>query len=428
MVRFNRRTLAQRLPFYYGWVILTTAGTSMFVRNAAASLTLAVFVYPISQEMGWSRGLIAGAAGLGGLLASVASPPVGWLCDRYGVRLVLTTGVLILGLSTISLGWATTPLVFYLAYGTGRVVFSSFIQLGASVAVSSWFVRQRGRATGFLFLSHSAGMVLFPIIASLVIQHRGWQDAWIVLGVLVWVVALGPVYLFTIQRPEDVGLKPDGDGAGTADAGGETSLHSAQDEPAWTLREAMGTSSLWLLATATGSLFLVQSGINIHQAAFLIDRGLGVGVASAAISVNAAFTGVGSILWGWVVERLPVRYTFALVALIMAATTALFGTTDSVAEAIIYSAFFGITVAGILVVPTVGYANYFGRRSLGAIRGVTEVFVSVGQAVGAVASGIVFDFTGSYQGAFLGFAILALATISLLVLARPPQKSDVPLM
>ena len=69
----------------------------------------------------------------------MASPPVGWLCDRYGVRLVLTTGVLILGLSTISLSWATTPLVFYLAYGTGRVVFSSFMQLGASVAVSSWF-------------------------------------------------------------------------------------------------------------------------------------------------------------------------------------------------------------------------------------------------------------------------------------------------
>ena len=61
----------------------------------------------------------------------------------------------------------------------------------------------------------------------------------------------------------------------------------------------------------TGSLFLVQSGINIHQAAFLIDRGLGAGVAGAAISVNAAFTGVGSILWGWVVDRIPVRYTFA---------------------------------------------------------------------------------------------------------------------
>ena len=68
MSTFTRRTLAQRLPFYYGWVILTTAGSSMFVRNAAASLTLAVFVYPISQELGLSRGLIAGAAGLGGLL------------------------------------------------------------------------------------------------------------------------------------------------------------------------------------------------------------------------------------------------------------------------------------------------------------------------------------------------------------------------
>ena len=147
----------------------------MFVRNAAASLTLAVFIFPISDDLGWSRTLIAGAASLGGLAAAVASPIVGWASDKYGVRLILTASVLILGVSTFSLGWATVPIAFYLAFGMGRVLFSSSFQIGASVVVSRWFVRRRGRATGVLFLSHSLGMVLFPLLAGMVIHYWGWH-------------------------------------------------------------------------------------------------------------------------------------------------------------------------------------------------------------------------------------------------------------
>ena len=182
--------LAVRSPFFYGWVVLYAAGSSMFARNAAASLTLAVFIYPIAQDLNWSRALIAGAASLGGLVASVVSPWVGWACDKYGVRLVLTLSMLALGLSTVSLAWATIPVVFYLAYGMGRVLFSTSIQIGSSVAVSRWFIRQRGRATGILFLSHSVGMVLFPLVAGYIIGSHGWQAAWIVLGALVWVTGL----------------------------------------------------------------------------------------------------------------------------------------------------------------------------------------------------------------------------------------------
>ena len=147
--------LLNRLPYFYGWNILFATGSSMVVRNAAASLTLAVFIFPMSEDLGWSRTLIAGAASVGGLVATVASPVVGWALDRYGARVILTGSVLIMGLSTVSLAWATVPIAFYLAYGTGRVIFSSPMNIGSSVVVSRWFVRRRGRATGILFLSHS---------------------------------------------------------------------------------------------------------------------------------------------------------------------------------------------------------------------------------------------------------------------------------
>ena len=415
--------LLNKMPFFYGWTILFAAGSSMVVRNATASLTLAVFIFPMSEDLGWSRTLIAGAASLGGLVATVASPVVGWTLDRYGARTILTVSILVLGLSTTSLAWATVPIAFYLAYGTGRVLFSSPLNIGPSVVVSRWFVRRRGRATGMLFLSHSLGMITFPLIAGLVIKYRGWEDAWIVLGVLVWVLALGPVSMLIRQSPESVGLLPDGDLPEQPGAGNDVA--TAVEEVSWTLREAMRTPTLWLLALATGSLFLLQSGTNIHQGAYFLDQGLGVGVSAATLSVNAVFTGAGSLFWGWLVDRVPVRFTYAGVALMMAVALVLFPSADSVIEALAVAAIFGAAVGGILVVPVVAYANYFGRRSLSVIRGVTEPFVSLGQAIGAIFSGAIYDVTGSYKDAFLILAILGFATIGMLLLTRAPVRPGV---
>ena len=412
--------LLNRLPFFYGWTVLFAAGSSMVVRNSAASLTLAVFIFPMSEDLGWSRTLIAGAASLGGLVATVASPVVGWALDRYGARVILTGSVLILGLSTVSLAWATVPVAFYLAYGLGRVIFSSPLNIGPSVVVSRWFVRRRGLATGFLFLSHSLGMITFPLIAGLVIKYRGWEDAWIALGVLVWILALGPVSMLVRQTPEEVGLLPDGDPPKSQAGGAETS--AVTEEQNWTLREAARTPTLWLLAMATGSLFLLQSGTNIHQGAYFLDQGLGVGVSAATLSLNAVFTGVGSIFWGWLVDRVPVRFTYAGVALMMAVALILFPMADTTVEALIVASIFGAAVGGILVVPVVAYADYFGRRSLSAIRGVTEPFVSLGQAIGALFSGIVYDVTGSYKDAFLVLSILGFATIAMLLATRAPVR------
>ena len=120
--------LAARSPFFYGWYVLAAAGTANFARNAAASLTISVFIYPLSEELGWSRTLIAGAAAAGGLAATFTSPIIGRMIDRYGARAVLTASIVILCISTFALAWsdvsltvmgATIPWVFYIAYGNG---------------------------------------------------------------------------------------------------------------------------------------------------------------------------------------------------------------------------------------------------------------------------------------------------------------------
>ena len=415
--------ISRRIPFYYGWIVLGTAGSSMFVRNAAGSLTFAVFVPLIADETGWSRALIGGAAAVGGLLATGASPPVGWAIDRYGARLVLVLSLIIIGLSTIAMAWLSVHIaIFYAALAVGRIMFSSPLNVGAATVVGRWFVRQRGRATGLLFLSHSGGMVAFPLVATWVSVTYGWQTAWIVLGLMVYAIALAPAALLVAQRPEDVGLLPDGDSPDEPDTTA-TAAPGSRD-PAdleWTARQAMRTTALWVLAIGTGFLFLLQSGTNVYQADLLRSRGIDLSLSQLSIVVNAAGTGIGSLLWGRVVEKMRVSYTYAIVALVMALACGLFVIADTVATAFLAAGLFGVAVAGILVVPAVAYADFFGRRSLGAIRGVTEPFTSLGQAIGAVASGLVFEFAGGYGWAFVVYAALGALTAAALLLARPPR-------
>ena len=391
----------------------------MFVRNAVGSLTLAVFVYPISLELGWSRTLISGAASLGGILSIAGSPPVGWAVDKFGSRIILTIGIIILGISTLSLTWATIPFIFYVSYAIGRVIFTGPIPIAASVVVARWFIKKRGRATGMLSFCHTGGMIVFPAVASLVIHLHSWQIAWLVLGILVLTISLIPVALLIVQIPEDVGLLPDGENPDTREIA--DSQEQYLDEPIWSLEQAVKTPALWILALSTGFVYFIQAGTNLHLGAYLIDQGLSQGTSNLAIVYSAIGAAAASLIWGWTSEKLPIRYVFGGVGLLMGISIGLFTLVDTRVEAYIYAFLFGAAVGGIIVVPPVAYADYFGRKSLGAIRGLTEPFLALGQAIGSVLSGVIFDITGTYKGAFILYAFLGLAATFLLLFAKPPK-------
>lgn len=420
----TRQAMARRTPFFYGWAIVYAAGSSMFVRNAAASLTLAVFIYPMSQDLGWSRALIAGSISAAGIAAMFVSPITGWLLDRYGPRVLLGMSVLILGLTSIGLAWVSIPIVFYLLFGIGRIIFSSPVQIGAATVVAQWFVKRRGRATAVLFMVHSAGMGLIPLYAQFLMNRFGgdWRPAWIGIGILVWTIALLPVWTMLFRRPEEIGMVPDGRTPEEAARVKAPSKKTTSDADAWTLKEAMRTPAFWMLAVVGGLMFFVHAGVNTHQAAFLRDRGINATAAAGALTALAAGTAAGSMIWGILTERLPTRLVYSVVAAWIGVVALGFLMVDSVAMAYVAAFIFGVGLGGLLVVPPVIFADYYGRKALGSIRGTTEPFVSFAQALGAAGAGLVWDITGSYDGVFPAFTVVAAVAALLLLLARPPTR------
>jgi OFA family oxalate/formate antiporter-like MFS transporter len=413
------------LPFYYGWVVVFAAGTTVFARMAPSVFVLGIFLSPIADEFGWSRTLIAGAVSVGAVASMVLSPIIGWAVDRYGAGIILTVSMVILGVAVISLAWATVPLFFYLGFATGRIIFHVPVQIGSGAVVSRWFIRKRGRAIGVLYLSGAIGGIVCIQIASIALSNWGIGAAWIALGVTVLGVAVLPSALLIVDRPEDVGLEPDGLTSGPPESI-TVYLQPTQDpiEIDWTLREAMGTKSLWIMVGVVGALFMTQAGVSVHIGAFYQDRGLGITAVASAITINGIVSGIGSLVWGAIIERAPVQRVMVVLMVLSATSTFLLFTVHSLAAAFAVSAVIGVVAAGGNVIPPVAYASYFGRRSIGSIRGIGETGVQVGQTIGPLLSGLAFDINGSYKVAFLTFAIVALIGSVVIATASPPSKPN----
>ncbi|MEE3014883.1 MAG: MFS transporter [Chloroflexota bacterium] len=417
--------LQRVLPFYYGWVVVGAAGTAVFARMAPNITTLTIFILPLSAEFGWSRTLISGSVSVGALAALVLSPAVGWCIDRFGARPVLVVSVLVLGLAMTSMAWATVPLTFYIAFASARVVFHTSAPIGASTVSARWFIKKRGRAIGIVFLCGAIGGLVFTMLSAQMIEHFSMKTAWIVIGLVVFGVSVAPSLLLVIERPEDMGLLPDNENPSVLVE--ERDLLSPVEEnhenDSWTFPEAAKTKAFWMLFFAGMAMFCVNTGTNVHIGAYYLDQGLTLTVAAVAISIGWIVSACGSVVWGWVLEKIEARRAYSVVFMILCVSTVYLLTVDSTAGALIAAILIGSVSSGSNVIIAIMYANYFGRNSLGRIRGVSETGVLLGQATGPLLAGILFDSRGSYSFVFLLFGGIALAGSLIVLQARPPVRA-----
>ena len=428
--------LASRLrdtfPIYYGWIVVAASSTVVFARMAPAITTLTVLIFPMSQELGWSRTLIAGSVSAGAIASLVMSPVVGWAIDRFGTRPVLVLSVLALGVAMLSLAWAIIPLTFYIAFAAGRVVFHTSAPIGVSTVASRWFIRKRGQAIGVIFLIGAVGGIAYTMVASLVVENYGLKTTWIVIGLMVLLISVAPSLFFVAERPEDIGLLPDGDEPEVTPGNGEAPIPDRSgvkgnsllegDHDSWLLSEVVRSGTFWVLGFMGFTCYFVHTSIGVHMGAYFRDIGLGATSVAVAVSVSWIVSAIGSLVWGWITDRVQVRHAYCWVFLVQAGSTLYLLLAEGTMGVFLASALVGVVSAGSNVVPSVIYANYFGRSSLGKIRGLGEIGVLLGQATGPVIAGILFGLQGGYDTIFVVFVVLALVCSLLVLKAKPPTR------
>jgi OFA family oxalate/formate antiporter-like MFS transporter len=405
------RLLVPRLPFFYGWVVLGCICLAGFARQGPAVAVLSVFVVPMTDAFGWSRMEIAGAVSLGSVLAAFVSPALGRVLDRRGSRLILCAAVLGTGFATMALSLTQSLAMFYLLFCFARMNWAGPFDLGLYGALNSWFVARRALATSIATLAQMSGLVAMPLIAQLAMRDGGWRSGWVAIGATVLIVGFLPVWLFLVRRPEDVGLVPDRIVAGAS---------HAPPEPRFSRAEAMRTRAFWLLSLYTFLLYPVQAGVSLHQAPHLIERGLSPIVAATVISFFSATSAVASFGVGLLPRRWPLRYVLLVSAVLMSAGSFSLIAIASAEDAYLAVGLFGLGLGGIMTLLPVAWADYFGRESYGAIRGVVLSVQVMAQAVGPLLSGALRDWSGNYTDSLLVFGILAaLAAVTALAARRP---------
>jgi cyanate permease len=333
---------------------------------------------------------------------------------------MLTFAVGATGLSVAALAYTPSLIYFYVAFCIGRTCFAGPFDLGIYGAVNKWFVRHRPIATAVANVAMMAGLVIMPLIAQFAIDQSDWRTGWLAVGAAVLVVGLIPVWLFVVRQPEDIGLEPDGGAPRRMDETAEAT--GLRDERHYTRAEAMRTPVFWLLMLYTALVYPVQAGVSLHQAPYLIERGIDATTAALVVSTFSLMSGVSGLVFGIFGRRIGVRPALVGGAIILTGGVLLMEGLESREEAFLAATLFGVGLGSMFTVLPIAWADFFGRQSYGAIRGVALMAQVLPQAAGPLISGILRDVTGDYSASLLCFAGFAAAAVVVGLFAVKPAE------
>ena len=338
-------------PFYYGWVIVA----AFFVLNAAGqasgTLNFGFFVIPMAEELGlsrqaigWAQTMRLWASGLSGIL-------IGRWLDRHGPRGPMLLAIVVATGGLLLLARAESPAVLFgvlLALGITGWTAPAGGALIATVPVSKWFIRQRGRATGIVQLGLGVGGAVFVALTQALISTRGWRSAWVTLA---WLsAATVPLILLLRRQPGDMGLEPDGGPPGRGPRAGArraaaTSTPDPSEPVQWTLKAAIRTASLWKLSAAFAILGFLLGAASVHRIPHWIELGFHPATVSLAFSMDAGAATIMALAAGFVVERLDARIVGLVSCLCFCVAVALMAVAQMWAPAAMDAAVVGLHAA-----------------------------------------------------------------------------------
>src|SRR3979490_597227 len=286
-----------RLPFFYGWVIVVVTFVTMAI-GVNARTAFSLFFPPIIDEFGWERGITAGALSFGVLVYAVVRPPLGRLMDRSGPRAVMELGVALMGGGLLLAPLTTQPWHLYLTIGVMVGIGSVCLGYsGQSLFLPNWFNRRRGLALGLAFTGVGIGSITLLPWAQHMIEQTGWRRARPPLGIVVLVV-LTPINLLLRKRPEDIGLRPDGDAAPSRSAAKPVSnvVDPVWAGTDWTLRRALRTARFWWISLGYFCGLYIWYAVQVHQTKYLLDIGFSPSAAVWALG-GGSLLGIPGQTW-----------------------------------------------------------------------------------------------------------------------------------
>ena len=407
---------------YYGWAVLVAGAFSSFAMVPTQGPIVGVFNQPMRDDLGWSATDISIAFVIGSMSGGFLSSIVGRVLDKRGPRLVSVVAGIIIAISMVAISRMTEPWHWWILFGLARATAASGAQLATLVALASWFVRKRGRVVGLLGVGQRGGQFLMPLPLVGIMAMSSWREAWVVLAVAVVVLQVLPSAALYRRRPEDYGLLPDGADR-PPEHDGDISKTADSVESSWTLAQAKKTKTLWLLILAQGGVILCLNATNLHAAAHLQDRGLSLFQAGSVTTIFAGASMLTVLPWGFAMERLHIRTLGLLSTAMLVVAMVLVSIADTFSMAMLFGLTYGIAIGAWTVVSRMLFANYFGRRNFGAIRGFAAPIMAIANPLGPLLAAYFRDTRGEFDLAFYFFGGVFILSFLAFLLATPLKNA-----
>ena len=373
---------------------LVAAGALMTCTAIGSIFSLAVFLEPIGADTGWSRAGISTAMTLAFLSMGLAGFGWGALSDRYGPRIVVLAGTVLLGLANVLASRSTSLLEFQLLYGVLMGVAAGSFFAPVISTTASWFDRNRSLAISLV----SAGMGVAPMtispFAAWLVTHHDWRTAQLVIGIGAWIVLL-PAVMF-------IRAAPISKAAGPAPTGQPTSV-----------AQALRSRPFLVLGATFFACCAAHSGPIFHTVSYAIGCGLPTFAAVTIYSMEGLGGLGGRLLFGLAADRLGVKRVLVAGLLVQAFAAGSYTLVSQLGGFYAVAVIFGLAYGGVMPLYAALAREYFAPRMLGTVLGAATVLSSLGMALGPVVGGWLYDRHGSYAWMYIGSLALGLGAAAI---------------
>ncbi|AZV20685.1 MFS transporter [Mesorhizobium sp. M7A.F.Ce.TU.012.03.2.1] len=387
----------------YRWVIVA-AGALMSCVAIGTMFSLAIFLEPMAIDTNWSRAGISSAMTLNFLVMGLGGFAWGAISDRFGARIVVMIGAVLLGLALVLASRAGSLLSFQITYGVLVGLAASAFFAPMIALTTGWFDTNRSLAVSLV----SAGMGVAPMtispFARWLISAYDWRTAMFDIGITAWVLLL-PVVLLVRQRPKpvlvDTGSAPVAEGAGL------------------TVGQALRSPQFIVLGLTFFACCAAHSGPIFHMVSYAMLCGVAPMAAVSIYSVEGLAGLGGRLFYGVLADRLGVKPVLIAGLAIQAIVIAAYLSISQLEQFYMLAVIFGATYGGVMPLYAVLAREYFGQRILGTVFGAATMLSSLGMALGPLAGGMVFDAYANYSWLFIGSALIGLGAVGIAI-AFPP--------
>jgi MFS family permease len=385
------------------------AAVATFCSGPGQSFVFSVFVDPILADTGISRVGLSTLYAFGTAVSAGMVVLVARLADRFGARAMLAVIALALGVACFGMSAAAGPISLFLGFAALRALGQGSLPVTATVLTAQWFVKRRGRAVAVVVLGLAASNAVLPPVTQALISSVGWRGAYVALGVMVWVLLIPAAILVVRNRPEEVGLHPDGAPGPVEEPGVVETLGRRG------FLRVVASPDFWFLATSLAAVPFVVTALVFHQISILDAQGLTPGAAAGVFVPFAAVSAAMTALSGALAERLGPKgvLTISLALLLVAVVGLQFVST--LPTAIAYSAVLGAATGTQGVVAGMIWAHYYGRSGLGRVQGPATMVMISSAALAPLPLAASRQLSGDYS---LGLLIMAAVPVTCFVMTR----------